>query len=254
MFELCTKSNFKSDSSLILYRFYTNLLLSLRLVIIQKEHYMAIFRDGAWHGVTGGVSMYNRKGKSVSRTLPKEAKKISPAMAVAQQHFAYVLNLVRKMKDAIDLGFKDFDPMRVPYNVAISLNLNKYKLARQQEKTNNLAWFEISKGDLSNARTVSAVIDPDGFIDISWEGIEDWKVQHDNDYLIAVVYNKTKDTSNIHLTSVARKDLSAKIPWNDFKGGDMLELFIFFHVHQFKYENGGKANVSDSKWVGEFLI
>jgi|GEM_PF-3038027 len=215
---------------------------------------MAIFRDGAWHGVTGGVSMYNRKGKSVSRTLPKEAKKISPAMAVAQQHFAYVLNLVRKMKDAIDLGFKDFDPMRVPYNVAISLNLNKYKLARQQEKTNNLAWFEISKGDLSNARTVSAVIDPDGFIDISWEGIEDWKVQHDNDYLIAVVYNKTKDTSNIHLTSVARKDLSAKIPWNDFKGGDMLELFIFFHVHQFKYENGGKANVSDSKWVGEFLI
>lgn len=215
---------------------------------------MAIFKDGAWYGVTGGVSMYKRKGKSVSRTLPKGEKKISPAMAVAQQHFAYVLNLVRKMKDAVDLGFKDFDPMRVPYNVAISLNLNKYKLARQQEKTNNLAWFEISKGDLSNARTVSAVVDPDGFIDISWEGIEDWKAHHDNDYLIAVVYNKTQDTADIHLTSVTRKDLSAKLPWNEYTGGDVLELFIFFHVHQFKYENGGKANVADSKWVGVFVI
>lgn len=215
---------------------------------------MAIFKDGAWHGVTGGVSMYKRKGKSVSRTLPKGEKKISPAFAVAQQHFAYVLNLVRKMKDAVDLGFKDYDQMRVPYNVAISLNLRKYKIARQQEKTNNLAWFEVSNGDLSNALTVSSAINPEGFFDLSWEGFEDWKLHHDNDYLIAVVYNKTQDTGDIHLTSVTRKDLSAKIPWNDYKSGDVLELYVFFHVHQFKYENGGKANVSDSKWVGEFMI
>lgn len=215
---------------------------------------MAVFKDGAWHGVTGGLSMYKRKGKSISRTLPKGDKKITPAFALAQQHFAYVLNLVRKMKDAVDIGFKDYDPNRVPYNVAISLNLNKYKAARQQEKTNNLMWFEISKGDLSNARTVSASIDPDGFIDVSWEGIEDWKSQHDKDLLIAVVYNKTQDTGDIHLTSVSRKDHTAKLPWNEYKSGDVLELFVFFRVHQFKYQNGGRANVSDSKWVGEFVI
>lgn len=215
---------------------------------------MAVFKDGAWHGVTGGLSMYKRKGKSISRTLPKGDKKITPAFALAQQHFAYVLNLVRKMKDAVDIGFKDYDPNRVPYNVAISLNLNKYKAARQQEKTNNLMWFEISKGDLSNAKKVSAAIDPAGFIDVSWEGIEDWKSQHDKDLLIAVVYNKTQDTGDIHLTSVSRKDLTAKLPWNDYKSGDVLELFVFFRVHQLKYQNGGRANVSDSKWVGEFVI
>lgn len=215
---------------------------------------MAIFKDGAWMGVTGSVSMYQRKGKSVTRTLPKSDKKISPAMLVAQQHFAYVLNLVRKMKNAIDLGFKDFDQMRVPYNVAISLNLNKYKMARQEGKTDNLAWFEISKGELSNASKVSAIINPEGFIEISWEGNDDWKSHNDKDCLIATVYNKTKDTANIHLTSFTRRDQSAKIPLNEHSVGDVLELFVFFSVHPFKYETSSKANVSDSKWVGQFVI
>lgn len=198
--------------------------------------------------------MYKRKGKNVLRTLPKGKKKISPAFAVAQQHFTYVGNLVRKMRDAVDLGFKYYEPMRVPYNVAISLNLSKYKTARQFEKANNLSWFEISKGELSNALVVSASIDPEGYINIKWEGTEEYKVHHDNDFLVAAVYNKTMNTADTHLTKANRKELSARIPWNNYKTGDQIELFVFFHVHQFKSQNGSRANVSDSKWVGAFNI
>lgn len=215
---------------------------------------MGIFKDEAWQGVTGNLSMYTRKGKKILRTLPKQKKKISPAFAVAQGHFAYVGNLVRKMKEATDIGFSYFDEKRSPYNVAISINLNKYKIARQLDKTNDLMWFEISKGDLSNAGTISAAINPDGFIDISWEGTEDWKAHYSNDSFIAVVYNVTKDAADIHFSSATRKDQSARLQWTNYKSGDVLELFVFFHTHNLNFQKESKANVSDSRWVGQFTI
>lgn len=211
---------------------------------------MAIFKDGHWHGVTGSVSMYNRKGKTVSRALPKKDKKISPAMVVSQQHFSYVVNLVRKMKDAADIGYKDYDQMRAPYNVGISINLAKYKLARMDDKTSNLAWFEIAKGDLSNATSFTMTIENESIL-ITWDGTEEWKSQNSNDYLVAAVYNVTKDKGDVYITSQQRSDMSTKIPLNECSEGDVLEVFAFFHVHQFKYVNGGKANVSNSKWLGQ---
>ncbi|HLO91608.1 MAG TPA: DUF6266 family protein [Lentimicrobium sp.] len=142
--------------------------------------------------------------------------------------------------------------MRAPYNVAISINQNKYKIARLEEKTNNLAWFEISKGELSNATEVNATIDPEGYVQITWEGTEEWKLHNNNDYLVAAVYNKTRDTADTYLTSQQRTDQAARIPLNEFSEGDVLEIFVYFHVHQFKYITGSKANVSNSKWVGQF--
>ena len=32
---------------------------------------MAILKNGAWQGMTGDVSIYQRKGKTVSRSRPK---------------------------------------------------------------------------------------------------------------------------------------------------------------------------------------
>lgn len=215
---------------------------------------MAILKNGAWQGMTGEVSIYQRMGKTVSRSKPKTKKKITPAFAVAQQQFVYVGNLVRKMKKAIDIGFKDFDAKRAPYNVAISINTNKYKLARQNNKTDNLSWFEISKGELSNAASVTASIDQEGFFNIAWEGTEEWKFNHENDTLVVVVYNQSKDSAMVHLTTCKRSDQSAKIPCEQCSESDVLELFIFFRVHLFRYVNGGTANVSNSQWIGQFTI
>ncbi len=215
---------------------------------------MAILKNGAWQGMTGDVSIYQRKGKTVSRSRPKTEKKITPAFAVAQQQFVYVVNLVRKMKKAIDIGFRDFDANRAPYNVAISINASKYKLARQNNITNNLSWFEISNGELSNVATVNTSIDQDGFFDIAWEGTEEWKFHHENDSPVVVVYNQTKDSAVIHLTTNKRSDQSAKIPCEQCSEGEVIELFIFFTVHPFKHVNGGKANVSNSKWIGQFIL
>lgn len=215
---------------------------------------MARKKNGKWHGVTGNLSFYDRMGVEVMRTTPKTKKKISPAFAEAQRHFAYVLSLVMKFKAVTDIGYKDFDPAKTPYNVAMSRNLNKYKLARRDNKTENLSWFEFSSGELSSALAIEASVDHSGVLNISWSGTEEWTTQFDNDNLVTVVYNVTKDKLLVIKGESVRKDGMSALILENMDAGDVLEVFIMFHVHQYKYKSGSKTNVSNSKWIGQFTI
>ncbi|HLO91721.1 MAG TPA: DUF6266 family protein [Lentimicrobium sp.] len=215
---------------------------------------MAIKKDGTWHGVTGNISFYKRNGIEVMRLTPKTKKTISPAFAEAQRHFAFVLNLVKKFKPVVDIGYKDFELPKYPYNIAMSRNLNKYKFARRDNKTENLSWFEFSKGELSNAASFEATLDSDNKFTITWSGTDEWTAHHDDDNLIAVIYNKTKDLAQICADGIIRKAGKSEILLKDTVKGDVLEVFVMFHVHQYKYKAASKENVSDSKWLGQYTV
>lgn len=208
-------------------------------------------KNGKWSGMVGNVSLYELNGTEVARARPTKEKEITPNMAVAQGHFAYVQDLIRSMKSFTDIGFKYNSTQRSAYNSALSVNLNNYKIARREEKTGNLAWMELSEGILSNASAVTAEL-TNGTITLTWEGLEKWTVSNNNDYLMVAAYNQKKQTATIDIEAGNRKDCNAVFRLHNYTKGDVIDVFVAFRTHHLNTTHKDSETISKSKWVGQF--
>ncbi len=225
---------------------------SLIILTNQITEFMATKDErGNYKGLVGNTVSYTRNGKEHLRLRARGRKDKSKLVLDSRNDFKIIMKLIKMFKPLIDTGFKDHKKYRSAYHSALSANRLNYNYAMKTGGVEDLEWFKISDGNLSNAEDVSVRRLDGGLFEITWQGTERGLTAHNDDLVFCCISSKesgkmaegptdvTRDTGRLIITPSKSTPLTGN-----------LEVFFSFKVSPRNYKPESDRNVSKSKWIG----
>ncbi len=180
---------------------------------------------GDFSGQLGHFIVYKVHDKTVIRSRPVSRRgPVSPALKAAQTDFGQVMNVLRRVKTFVRLGFYDVAQGRSAFHQALSENLLRY---RASAATESLDWLLLSRGGRANALDVVCSLG-EKQVEVAWgepQGGKPWEA-HDQVMLLAV--NTTTLAMAWELSAGRRADGTAKVWLPPATADEQVRVYISF--------------------------
>lgn len=203
---------------------------------------------GAFSGKLGNVVGSNWRQIDYLRSLPRPSKKPASPLQMAQRaKFALVTSFLSTIRDVLNVGFGDTKRGRsTGYNEAMKVMLTQGISGEYPDFEIDYEKVILSKGGLAPVPSMEFMEDGPLSIEFSWESVVNGKNSFEDDDVVILLYNKTKNLFSIY-EEVQRKDetFSAVMP-NSFEG-DELVSWVFL------VKRDGNTT-SPSQYVGEVIL
>ena len=206
--------------------------------------------NGNYSGMDGNLVWYEMNGKGVVRTRSHSRKDTSEELGKIRSDFGVVVDVIKKFKPVMSMGFKDHTVNRSAYHSALSVNLENYYEALKLEQTANYSWVNISFGKLAGAMEATALKLEDGKIEIQWSGTEPGRDHYDEDVVFSGIYLNNADKFIKGPDHILRSAGRITIDPGQVAEGEKVDTFLAFRVRESNYRNKGDKNVSVGQWAG----
>ncbi|WP_316819442.1 DUF6266 family protein [Pedobacter gandavensis] len=206
---------------------------------------MAIIKNilGVPNGKIGDMVFYQRKGKTICKTIGKTAQ-LSPLQLANCQAMSVTTTLLRHMLKFINLGYglqaKGTD--QHPHNLATAYH-KKYALKGVYPNIEvDYAKVMLSQGDLSVITDIKVEKLSTG-IQFSWDPKLNYKREEHDDLVMILLYFKNKKRVEEHLNAAKRSDGQVFLLINEEE--ILLPTAIYIALR-----SADGTQVSDSKYLG----
>ncbi len=207
---------------------------------------MANSKEGLLGDFSGQLShfvVYKMYGKTIMRSRPQGRRgPASPALKSAQTDFGQVMNVLRRVKGFVRLGFYDVAQGRSAFHQALSENLLRY-YARGAGQ--DMDWLLLSRGGRANAHDLTCSFGPKE-IEVSWGEPQEGKPWAATDQAMLLAINTTTLVMDWELSAGKRAQGTGKVWLPPATANEQVRVYISFRCAL--PTPGGKDpfNMSDS--------
>jgi hypothetical protein len=203
---------------------------------------------GAFSGKVGNVIGGTWNGVSYMRAVPVNVKDPKTPKQMAQrQRFSLITSVTRKLKPAIDTGFRTGSGRMSPVNRAVSYNIKNAVSGEYPEQVVDFENLLLSRGDLTGSSGISVSSNPGGVIDITWNDNSGDGSARSGDYLHAACYDTEAKKLYYQPQAATREDAQHTLTLPDLFHGRDVETWIFFVSET-------ETDVSDSEYLGAITV
>lgn len=199
-------------------------------------------KKGALTGLVGNIVAYESMGENRLRTRAASRSDTSPKIFEARKNFTYIIQIMKKIKPLIDIGFKTTIKNRSAYHCGLSANLNSYLEALRLEAADNFGWICLSEGKVSRATEITASVTDDEYITVWWNGTEKGRVGKTNDLVYAGAFRRETQSFIVSQVEALRKDGIMRFKIGKLMAGEKIDLFLFF-------QDKKTLRCSNSQWM-----
>ena len=203
---------------------------------------------GSFSGKLGNVVGSNWRHIDYLRSLPKPSSKPATPLQLAQRaKFALAVSFLSTIKDVLNIGFGDAKRGRnTGYNEAVSSMLGKAITGSYPDFEIDYEKVEISRGSLLGLIGLSMAESAPMEITISWQDFSNRFNAFDDDDVIAVLYNESKQLFMVY-EEVQRQDSAINIILPEIFSGDEVVAWVFL------VKRDGDTT-SDSQYAGSLTL
>lgn len=183
---------------------------------------------GGFSGKVGNVIGSNWKGKNVLRSLPVRSSKDATAAQLNQQEkFGLVMGFMSGMSPLLETSFKAYAKGVSGVNAAISFNLQNAISGIVSPFSINYAYALVSRGDLPNVLTATAVAETGNRVKYSWANNHGFGKAKGTDKAIVVVHCAALKQS-IYLVGAAERSVLTQLIDASAFSGETVETWLAF--------------------------
>lgn len=196
---------------------------------------------GGYTGTLGNRIGYCRNGNNYIRTKPKSVNDVkTKAQQNQRSRFTLIVQLMKKIKPIIDIGFRNSRGDTSPMNKAISVNLRNAITGSYPNLKINPEALVIASGNLTGCYGASMQFTYKTAASIHWYN-EPVGNASNEDKVMALLYNTNKNEVVCSPDGARRQDENLQLSLPKTWIGDTIAGYIAFY---------SKENRSDTNYLG----
>lgn len=203
---------------------------------------------GAFSGKLGNVVGSNWRQIDYLRSLPRPSKKPASLLQMAQRaKFALATSFLSTIRDVLNVGFGDIRRGRsTGYNEATKVMLKSGISGDYPDFEIDYAKVVLSNGSLAQLPSIEFMENGPLSIEFNWESIVNERNSFEDDDVVILLYNKTKNLFSVY-EEAKRRDMAFSISMPGSFEGDELVSWVFL------VKRDGNTT-SSSQYIGEVVL
>ncbi len=212
---------------------------------------MAIIKNGIVGGFLGKVGPVvgtKWKGLYVMRGLPdKSTKPPSEKQEAQQARFKLAINFVNKMRELLQVSFKDFNDNKMGTNSAASYVMKNAVIGEYPNLAIDYSYVLVARGDLPNVIIAAAASTEPGKISFTWTDNAGRGIAKKDDKAILVAYCEEKKLFySKYKDGASRSDGLDELETKGLSGKTVQTWLSFISAN--------KKDVAPSVYTGEVIV